>query len=507
MLKNTLLLTMTISAAASFTIPQPAHAQISEFKLTASDGTEINWFGYSVSISGNYVIVGAERDDDNGEASGSAYIFKRTGTNWVQEAKLHSFDGNTGDFFGVSVSISGDYAIVGALGDDENGQASGAAYIFKRTGTNWVQEAKLLPSDGEIGDLFGHSVSISGDYAVVSTFLTDDNGDNSGSAYIFQRTGTIWVQQAKLLASDGATNDYFGWSVSISGDYAVVGAVRDNDNGIDAGSAYVFKRSDTTWVEEAKLLAADGEADDGFGVSVSISGDYVIVGSVFDDDNGDNSGSAYIFRHSDSSWVQETKLLSSDSDTAAFFGVSVSISEKSVVVGAFLTDDKGDSSGSAYIFSREGSNWVEGAKLLAFDGSASDWFGWSVSIAGDYAVVGAYLDDDNGENSGSAYVYSGIIVGIDDENRGLPTEFTLSQNYPNPFNPNTMIEYELPNQSNVKLIIYNLRGEEVALLFNGTMPAGNHQVTWNASNFASGIYFYRLRAGNFVQTKKMVLLR
>ena len=507
MLEKRLLLTLTICTAVSLSISQTAHAQIDEFKLTASDGSEINWFGYSVSISGNYVIVGAERDDDNGEASGSAYIFKRSGSDWVQEAKLHSFDGNTGDFFGVSVSISGDYAIVGALGDDENGQASGAAYIFKRTGTNWVQEAKLLAPTADIDDLFGHAVSISGDYAIASTFLTDDNGENSGSAYVFKRAGTSWVQEAKLVASDGATNDYFGWSVSISGDYLVVGAVRDNDNGIDAGSAYVFKRSDTTWVEETKLLAADGAADDGFGVSISISGDYVIVGSVFDDDNGDNSGSAYIFRHSDSNWVQEAKLHSSDGDTADFFGVSVSISEKSVVVGAFLTDDKGDSSGSAYIFSREGSNWVEGAKLLAFDGSASDWFGWSVAIAGDYAVVGAYLDDDNGENSGSAYVYSGILVGIDDEKGELPTEFALSQNYPNPFNPNTVIKYTLPNRSEVKLIIYNLRGEEVALLFNGTMPAGNHRISWDASNFASGIYFYRLRAGDYVQTKKMVFLK
>ena len=260
-------------------------------------------------------------------------------------------------------------------------------------------------------------------------------------------------------------------------------------------------------IDEFKLTASDGSEINWFGYSVSISGNYVIVGAERDDDNGEASGSAYIFKRSGSDWVQEAKLHSFDGNTGDFFGVSVSISEKSVVVGAFLTDDKGDSSGSAYIFSREGSNWVEGAKLLAFDGSASDWFGWSVAIAGDYAVVGAYLDDDNGENSGSAYVYSGILVGIDDEKGELPTEFALSQNYPNPFNPNTVIKYTLPNRSEVKLIIYNLRGEEVALLFNGTMPAGNHRISWDASNFASGIYFYRLRAGDYVQTKKMVFLK
>ena len=146
-------------------------------------------------------------------------------------------------------------------------------------------------------------------------------------------------------------------------------------------------------------------------------------------------------------------------------------------------------------------------KLSASDGAADDFFGWSVSIFGDYAVVGASRDDDNGSASGSAYVYSGIIVGIDDEGKELSMEFTLSQNHPNPFNPRTVIDYSLPIRSDVKLIIYNLRGQEVTFLINGNMPAGNHQVIWDASNVSSGIYFYRLQAGDFVQTRKMVLLK
>ena len=404
MLKKTLLLTLTISAIASLSISQPAYAQINEFKLTASDAAAGDNFGKSVSISGDYAVVGAFADDDSGSSSGSAYIFKRTGESWEQEAKLLASDGAAGDNFGESVSISGDYAVVGARFDDDNGSSSGSAYVFKRTGTSWAQETKLLPSDGAANDWFGVSVSISGDYAVVGARLDDDNGTNSGSVYVFKRTGTSWAQEAKLLASDGAANDQFGVLVSISGDYAVVGAWWDDDNGTNSGSAYIFKRSGTSWAQETKLLPSDGAASDFFGVSVSISGDYAVVGAFQDDDNGTNSGSTYLFKRTGTSWAEEAKLLPSDGAADDQFGNSVSISGDYAVVGALDDDDNGSNSGSAYLFKRAGTSWTQEAKLTASDGAAADQFGFSVSISGEYAVVGALRDDDNGTDSGSAYL-------------------------------------------------------------------------------------------------------
>ena len=457
MLKH-ILLTLTICVVVILAIFQPMYAQINEFKITADDGATDDLFGHSVSISGDYAIVGAEYDDDNdnGPRSGSAFVFKRDGTSWTQEAKLLASDGATGDLFGHSVSISGDYAIVGAEHDYDNGTESGSAYLFKRSGTSWQQEAKLLSSDRAARDHFGFSVSISGDYAVVGASKDDDNGTESGSAYIFKRSGATWAQEAKLLASDGAVEDEFGFLVSISGDYAVVGAVCDSDNGNCSGSAYVFKRSGTSWTQEAKLLASDGAVEDFFGASVSISGDYAVVGAPGDDDNGTDAGSAYLFKRSGTSWTQE-------------------------------------------------------AKLLPSDGATGDHFGWggSASISGDYAVVGAWGDDDNGDASGSVYVYTGFSspVGVESEIAGLPAEFSLSQNYPNPFNPETVIEFALPQSGDVSLVVYNIRGEEVARLLSGTVPAGNHRVSWHASNIASGIYLYKLQAGGFAQTRKMLLLK
>ncbi|MCH7887296.1 MAG: FG-GAP repeat protein, partial [Candidatus Marinimicrobia bacterium] len=183
-LKQSSFIVLLLCAAASLSISQPAYAQISEFKITASDGAENDHFGESASISGDYAVVGARFDDDNGLSSGSAYVFKRSGTSWAQEAKLLPSDGAVEDRFGVSVSISGDYAVVGAKFDDDNGSKSGSAYVFKRAGASWTEEVKLLPSDGAAGDEFGKSVSISGDYAVVGAFGDDDNGSGSGSAYV-----------------------------------------------------------------------------------------------------------------------------------------------------------------------------------------------------------------------------------------------------------------------------------------------------------------------------------
>ncbi|MCH8305825.1 MAG: choice-of-anchor D domain-containing protein, partial [Candidatus Marinimicrobia bacterium] len=405
-LKQNSIVFYLLCAVALSAISQPAYAQINGFKLNASDGGPFEEFGYSISISGDYAVVGAYKHDDNGPDAGSAYIFKWTGESWTQETKLLASDGAAFDNFGWSVSISGDYAVVGAYLDDDSGSSSGSAYIFKRTGTTWVQEAKLLPSDGAVGALFGWSVSISGDYAVVGANANDDNGSNAGSAYLFKRTGTSWAQEAKLLASDGAAFDEFGKSVAISGDYAVVGAPFDSDNGTNSGSAYLFNRTDTTWAQEAKLLPSDGAALDFFGWSVSISGDYAVVGSRDDDDNGTNSGSAYLFKRTDTTWAQEAKLLASDGAAFDLFGFSVAISGDYAAVGAFADDDNGSNSGSAYLFKRTDTTWVQEAKLLASDGAADDFFGFSVSISGDYAAVGAFADDDNGSNSGSAYLYN-----------------------------------------------------------------------------------------------------
>jgi hypothetical protein len=403
--KNIVLRTVILGAMCCLLLAGPARADtawLQRQKLLAADGVAGDYFGSSVSISGDYSIVGAFGDDDN---RGSAYIFRWDGTGWVQQQKLTASDGAAGDAFSYhnrSVSISGDYVIIGAYGDDDKGSGSGSAYIFKRDGTSWSEQAKLTASDGADNDCFGHSVSISGDYAIVGSQYDDDKGHDSGSAYIFRWDGTGWVQQQKLTADDGAAGDIFGGFVSISGDYAIIEAIGDDDKGTDSGSAYIFKRDGTNWVQQQKLTASDGAAGDNFGYSVSINGDKAIVGAWRDDDKGTDSGSAYIFKREGETWVEQQKLLASDGAADDCFGESVSISGGKTIVGTRNDDSH---RGSAYIFRWNGTSWVQQQKLTASDGAASDEFGCSVSISGDYVIVGAWLDDDRGDASGSAYIF------------------------------------------------------------------------------------------------------
>ncbi len=338
-------------------------------------------------------------------------------TAWAQTpienevAKLLASDGTAFDEFGRSVAVDGDTAVIGTLYDDDNGRDAGSAYVFTRDSTGeWSEQAKLLASDGAPGDLFGYSVAMDGDMVVIGAPHDEDNGSLSGSVYVFTRDSTGgWGEQAKLLASDGATYDRFGWSVAVDGYTAVIGAYKDEDNGWYSGSAYAFTRDSTGgWSEQAKLLPSDGAADDRFGYSVAVDGDTAVIGADGDNDNGQSSGSAYVFtRDSTGAWSEQAKLFASDGAVSDQFGWSVAVDGYTAVIGAFGDDDNGPTSGSAYAFTRDSTGeWSEQAKLLAGDGVASDRFGHSVAVNGDTAVIGAYWDNDNGSDSGSAYVFS-----------------------------------------------------------------------------------------------------
>ncbi|REJ76430.1 MAG: hypothetical protein DWQ47_12560 [Acidobacteria bacterium] len=405
-----------------------------EVKITASDGAGGDQFGFSVSISGETAAVGAWGNSDAGGASGSAYVFGRNsdgmgGTSadaWGEVDKLTSNDAAAGDNLGYSVSISGDTVVAGARNDADAGAGSGSVYVFARnqggTADSWDQAQKLEASDAAMGDVFGSAVSISGDTVLVGAPNDDDGGADSGSAYSFQDVEGIWTETAKSIASDPAATDGFGSSVSISGDTAVAGAPLDDDSGADSGSAYVFKRNTggaDGWAQADKLTASDAGAGDNFGTSVSVNVDTIVVGSPLDDDAGADSGSAYIFKRNEGgaeSWGEVEKLTATDAASDDQFGSSVSVSTDTVAVGAFGNSDAGSESGSAYVFARNAGgtdNWGEVQKLTASDAAADDQFGISVSVSGGTIVVGSHFDDDSGSESGSAYVFLRNQGGVD----------------------------------------------------------------------------------------------
>jgi len=380
-------------------------------KLIASDFAATDFFGSSVSISGDTVVIGARNNDHAGGVNaGAAYVFRRVGGVWIQEQKLTSSDASTADYFGFSVAVCGDTAVVGAYQDDHaGGPNAGSAYVFTRNGTVWTQQARLSAADAAVGDEFGNSVAVSGDTAVVGARIDDHAGGNeAGSAYVFVRQGGVWTQQQKLTASDAASSDFFGRSVAVLGDTAVVGAVTDDHTGgTDAGSAYVFTRKGGVWTQEQKLIASDAAANDLFGVSVALFGDTVVVGAVYNDHAGNtNAGSAYVFSRLGGVWTEQQKLTASDAQTEDQFGTSVAISGDTALVGALLDNNPGGvNAGSAYLFTRSGGVWTQQQKLTPSDASAGDQFGISVALSGNTTVIGAWTDDHAGAtDAGSAYV-------------------------------------------------------------------------------------------------------
>jgi PKD repeat protein len=362
-----------------------------EYKIFPSDGEMGDAFGESVALFGSYAIVGAPNVGENG--TGAAYVFEKTGDSWNEVAKLTASDGRQLNFFGRSVSISDEYAVVSAPG---NQSRIGAVYIYEKNSPSWNQIAKLTASDGYTNDNFGYGVSISGNSIIVGA---PGYYYSYGAAYIFENNGSSWDEVAKLTADPRRVYDEFGHSVALSGDYAIVGSYGD---GYRIGAAYIFENNGSSWNPVAKLYASDKAGGDAFGQSVSIAGGYAIVGAY-----GDNRsrGAAYIFARSDSGWNEAAKLTASDgaeSDYFSYYGVS--ISGESAIVSAYMDDHNGQYTGSAYLFKNIAGRWRQTDKLTAGGGVARDKFGHGVSISGGYALVGIPGDDYNG-GSGAASIF------------------------------------------------------------------------------------------------------
>jgi hypothetical protein len=393
-------------------------------KHIASDAENGASFGYSVSISGDYAIAGAPFEAGGGTQRGAAYVLYRDRwgeSEWGEAAKLTASDAQDTDRFGISVSISGDYAIVGAYQEDGAGMNRGAAYVFYRNegGTdNWGEVTKLTASDDQDYDVFGYSVSISGDYAVVGAVSEDGAGTNRGAAYVFylnEGGAGTWGEVTKLIASLPEDYASFGYSVSINGDYAIVGASDEDGAGSNRGAAYVFNRNQggaDNWGEVTKLTALDAEDGDDFGCSVSISRDDVIVGARFEGEVGLlERGAAYVYNRNHGgadNWGEVTKLTASDETQADRLGISVSMSGDHAIVGAAGENGAGSNRGAAYVFNRNqggADNWGEVTKLTASDAENNDEFGGSVFMSGDDIIVGAPYENGAGTNRGAAYVY------------------------------------------------------------------------------------------------------
>jgi len=379
--------------------------------LNASDPQAYDYFSQSVSIDGNYTFISSYMEDQAAIDAGAVYIFERNSTgSWNEIQKIMASDAQAGDKFGYSVSVSGDFASIGANYEDQGSTDAGAVYIFERNLTgSWNEVQKVIASDAQASDRFGTSVGISGIYLLVGAYLEDTGGISAGAAYLFERNSTgSWNEVQKIMASDFLSHVNFGRSVSIDGNFSLIGAFREDSISTDAGAAYIFERNSTgSWNEIQKITSSDAQTTDYFGYSTSISGDYLVITSYLEDSSGTDSGSAYIFeRNSTGSWNEVKKIIGSDGKAGDNFGISSSISGKHLIIGSYLSGPLGNNSGQAYIFERNNSGlWGEVQILNATDTSINDYFGFSVDIGGNYIVVGSTGKDVLGSSSGGAYIF------------------------------------------------------------------------------------------------------
>jgi hypothetical protein len=415
----------------------------------------VDGFGSTVDLSGDTAVVGAGLDDVAGVNAGCVYVFVRSTGVWTRQALLKSHDVTAGDEFGGSVSISGDTLVVGARQASNPLNLSGSVYVFVRTGSTWTQQAELSVPDAAVNDLFGSSVAIDGDTIAAAAPNDDDGGSNSGSIYIFTRTGTIWSQQAKLVAPDANTSDLLGSRLSLSGDTVMAGVPTDDDGGSNTGSVYVFQRTGETWAAPTKIHSSDPTPSRRFGVSATVRGDLALIGNdanhdaelfrwtgaawaheatvvpdspssdsdfgegalsimgdriavsdIFDGNTGLLAGAVYLFEESGGVWEQQAKLIVSSFAGEDLFGYSVAISGETLAAGALGDDLQSLGSGSLSIFTRGSSGWSLEASLYADDAAATSALGNAIALTGDSCLVGAESESTSGVlNSGSAYLF------------------------------------------------------------------------------------------------------
>ncbi len=363
--------------------------------LVADDREVDDVFGESVSIDGDIAAVGSP---GNGEF-GAVYIYELSEGNWIQSQKLTVNNEVELDGFGTTLAMSSGRLIVGAHKSDAQ---KGFVFVFEQSDEGWLQTAKLTADDAQALDQFGRSIALSGDRIIVGAPWTDDLASRSGSVYVFDLVNGEWSQTIKVQASDGSEDDFFGIDVSIDNDRFVVGAAESDDR---TGSAYVFELDQGAWIEQQKLTLNNGENFDAFGLSVSISGDKILVGVPGRDLEFNNAGAAYIYTLNDSTWVQGQEFFDVNGQVGEAFGADVSVNADRLLIGSRGSEVLDVSNQLSWVYELKSDLWVKIAGFTVDDddnGIEDKFYGTQIDMSADRIIVGSIGFDDF---IGGAFIY------------------------------------------------------------------------------------------------------
>ncbi len=384
----------------------PHCAAIGERKVQPADLALNDIYGAAMAVDGNVALVASEWDDDQGKDSGAVFVYRCNGRRWIEEQKLLPSDGQKGDNFGRSLELDGNLAVVGTHWDDDKGSRSGSVYAFRYNGSTWIEEQKLLASDGQADDRLGNTVSVEGNRIVAGAWKEDQGGNDAGAAYVYRFNGLQWTQEQKLMAPTPSAAAGFGRHVSISNGVIAVGEWKGDGAATDSGAVHMFRHDGLQWVHEQTLHASDGGASDFLGWAVYLDGETVAAGAYADDDKGTQSGAAYVWRYDGHKWGNETKIVPATGQAFDYFGFAIALDGDNLAVGApvRLTEFLGP--GAVYLYRYRGGSWNPIRKVIPSDGAPQDAFGFHLALGGNILVTGSWRDDDAGADSGSAYLYT-----------------------------------------------------------------------------------------------------
>ena len=496
-------------------------------------------------IVGDSVIMGAR-------GAGIATIYVNDGKNWKKQGDLLASDPDAvraaTPSYSHSVGIgaphefaAANFAIIGAPRHLHGGERAlagkggfGAAYIFRRGGTKWKEQIKLVAPDPMLDDRFGEAVAIYRHTAVVGASKDDDNGKNSGSVFVYVFDGDSWKPQAKIVPKDLVGSDAFGEAVSLDENTLAVGAPAHTHSGVRfAGAVYIFMREGDRWEQQAKLTADDPGKSAQFGSCISLSFNTVVVGApLHDTERGKDAGAAYIFVRNGGRWKQQARLTSKDAKAGDRFGTGVATTGRSAIVGAPFRLEGAPGSGAAYSFISVDGKWEEKVKVTPDDAGQKINYGLWVAMSGNMVIVSSYAaPNEGGAEKGigtAAYVYNsvddfGVLpyavepFGMSLTTLGSVKRTALLQNFPNPFNPETWMPYRLATDTPVTFRIYNAKGQLMRELDFGLQKAADYLTRetaayWDGRNrfgetVSSGVYFYTIEAESYEATRRMLILK
>lgn len=495
--------------------------------------TEHALHGYATAISGNWAIATSPQKDVDGKQSiGGATFYQKTNDGWVISQEVLPTDAIPLSNFGMSVAMSEETAVIGAIGDSESGLFAGAVYVYTYQDTAWVQTDKLTASDAGVGHRFGHSVAISDNIIVVGAYQATGNEVKSGAAYVYEMGESKWEQTTKLYANNGASHDYFGYSLelfdSINSQIVAIGAYNATGAAERSGAVFIYSKNNDEWNQDAKLFDLTGTSSDLFGYSIAFgcpslilfkanhSNNYcdgnidqkLFIGAPGTNNENGQTGSVYHFNNIQDGFSNMMKLEEQESANKDHFGTGMTYMNNELFVSAIRTNTTEASHvGSVYSFSYIDIEPVNLKTLSPVDDAAYSYFGSSISSSIPNMIISApYETVDGLENAGAVYFYNYPLISNEEETVDV-IDYKLEQNYPNPFNPTTTLNYQVKKAGIVKLTIFNVLGQEVQVLVNEQKSIGAHTAIFNASALSSGFYFYQLEVNDFTSTKKMLLIK